>query len=241
MYTFSASQRDAVYALCTRANSYHVDANLYPRPIPKRRQLVEQTEDDHHHHPQDRSSPARAPSQSIHPHPASVEAHTSLTVPGNSSSSTDNRHTVLTTPKHHRRIFPVSTGNNFNWSPETVLHRQQHILSTPCDIITGAPLLTSHWKIPQTQQWSKGDSRKAPLLTMREKHRHHFKGGSRLGFGVSPHQQLSLATCHLAGLGVRGDSAYSRHSLNPIRPSSHAPIQPDLKPLNISLDKPNCE
>ena len=146
---------------------------------------------------------------------------------------------VDTTPKH-RRIFPNS---NFNWSPDVVLLRNQRTRKTPCDIITGAPLLTSKWILPQTQQqqhcWREG--KKAPFLTMRERERHTCSSGT-LNI-VADHRSSSqipaLNSHQLVGSG--SEMAYSRHSHKPIPPSSHTPILPSSHTLTLPGQKPCLE
>ena len=137
---------------------------------------------------------------------------------------------VETTPTH-RWTFPLTDQPNFNWSPDTVLLRNQRAGNTPCDIITGAPLLTSKWKLPRTQQPQHGwreEGKKAPLLTMREKERQVKGRVLQLDCGGSS-QLPALNGYRLVGSGTGTDSAYSRHSHKPIPPSSHTLTLPGQK------------
>lgn len=136
---------------------------------------------------------------------------------------------IDTTPKH-QRVFPNS---NFNWSPDVVLLRNQRTERTPCDIITGAPLLTSKWK-QQQHSW-RGEGKKAPLLTMRERERHR---GGTLQMDCAGSSQLPAPNGYrLVGSGSGTDSAYSRHSHKPIPQSSHAPILPFSHSLTLPGQK----
>ena len=147
-----------------------------------------------------------------------------------------NTSTGILTPKHQRQ-FPAGSGHNsnFNWSPDVVLMRQLPRANTRCDIISGAPLITSSWKLTQTQRWKGGEGEggsdnKAPLLTMRDKDRSRQSAGRRLG--------NSLQGYHLAGhgLGTVG-GAYSRHSTSSMQPSSHTFTLPAAqKSLNFGLE-----
>lgn len=154
--------------------------------------------------------------------------HTTPPKPTPSTGLTEDPHhlTSTTTPRNN----PLSSNtSNFNWSPDVVLLRNQRTQPTPCNIITGAPLLTSNWKtLSQTKSWREADV-KAPFLTMRSRDR-HLKGASRLGFGVS---STPLQGYRLVGNTSRTDSAYSRHGHCSIQPSSHALTLPGQKPQNL--------
>lgn len=136
-----------------------------------------------------------------------------------SMCTTEDSHYLTSTPGTQ----PPSNAN-FNWSPDVVLLRNQRTQCTPCNIITGAPLFRSNWKLPQTRK-----SDKAPFLTMRARDR-PLKGASRLGFGVS---STPVDGYHL-GDNPRTNSRYSRHSHCSI--PSHAPILPGQKSQNLSLE-----
>ena len=136
------------------------------------------------------------------------------------------------------QLFPLphSHTSNTNWSPDSVLLRsRQRMQPTPCDIITGVPLITTTSRRHCSRE--EEEERKAPLLRMRERRR----GGSRLGFGGgvwstrfnSAKQQngYHLAAGRSSGLlPGRIDSAYSRHSLIPAHTSAHTAILPDQNP-----------
>ena len=155
--------------------------------------------------------------------PAAVEQNMLTPLkPSPSTCTTEDSHHLTSTPRNQ----PLSN-TNFNWSPDVVLLRNQHTHSTPCNIITGAPLFRSNWKLPQTQK-----SDKAPFLTMRARDR-SLKGASRLGFGVpsTPADGYHLA---IVGENSRTDNRYSRHGHCSI--PSHASILPDHKSQNLSLE-----
>ena len=169
------------------------------------------------------------------------QPQSTLTPARNSSLVTSGSHRdKLLTSSPGRESVSLSSshnnGNNYNWSPNRVLVRSRHIQQpTPCDIITGVPLLTNRWR-QETQRECREGERNAPMLTMRERHR-HLKGRSRLGFS-SRESATTSEGCRLVGgtAGLRPDPAYSRHSLKPMQPSSHTPIQPDQNQLS-SLER----
>lgn len=177
-------------------------------------------------HPPSQPTPAQTPGRLTHAKPHDAETCQKRTP---NARPKDNSKRVFTTPIHLRTFNLSSPTCNFNWSPDVVLLHKQPIKNTPCDIITGAPLLKKHWKLPQAQ-CRKEDGEKAPFLTMRDKGR-HLKGGSRLGFGLSP-LPATVEGYHLVGTDSgmgRADSVYSHHSHNPIRPSSHTVMLPGQK------------